>query len=77
MIDEELKHRLDRAISASKDLDFMFKILREYKLSGGTQLDAVDTLEYMRQGASEDYEERLLEIMDFASGFCAPQKKVW
>lgn len=77
MIDEELKHRLDDAIADNSDLFELHKILREFKLHGGKQQDALDTLKSMSVDAPEDYYDRVLEIMDFASGWCQPRYKIW
>ena len=74
MIDDDLKRRIDGAIVAGKDV---VDVLREFKSNGGTQKDALDTLKSVREKASEQYEDRVLEVMDIASGFCAPHSKIW
>jgi hypothetical protein len=37
---------------------------------------ATETLEAMRVGADEKAEDRLLEILDMATGFCRPDVRV-
>ena len=77
MIDNDLKQQIDRAISENKNLGALWDILRDFKLNGGDQQVALDTLQSMREGASEDYEDRILEVMDFASGWCQPSSRIW
>ena len=77
MINEALRTNIHNAISDSRDLDTMFKILLDFRTKGGRQSEAIDTLEYMRKESSGEYEDKILEIMDFASGFCIPKYKVW
>jgi len=54
------------------------KILRSFKESGGKQEEAYSVLEEIREEDKEEpFEDRLLEVMDFASGFCPIDKRIW
>ncbi|MCO7224748.1 hypothetical protein [Pleionea sp. CnH1-48] len=77
MIDKKLKLKVGSAIRGNLDLAGMSLILKKYEQSGGSQSDAIDTLESMRVGLEEEYEDKLLEMLDVASGFCNSKFKVW
>jgi hypothetical protein len=65
------------ALARRAPLEDYVRILREYKAEGLTQEAALATLEGLRAGLSDEDEDRILEVMDFASGFCAPRFRVW
>jgi hypothetical protein len=74
----------DAFISAVKDalkrqagLAEFREILREHRDLGLTRQDACDALEGLRGGMDESTEDRVLEVLDVASGFCAPHLRVW
>lgn len=74
----DLRTDLRAALTAEKPLELGWNKLRAYKDGGGTREQALAILEGMRsEVADEAAEERILEWMDFAAGFCAPQAQIW
>lgn len=56
----------------------LVQILRHYKLSGGKQEHAQQTLEHLRSTINhEEQEDKILELMDFVAGFCSPHMSIW
>lgn len=54
------------------DLGAFILILREYRDKGLSADAALEVLQSLRAGAEEVTEDRILEIMDMAGGFCSP-----
>jgi hypothetical protein len=53
-------------------------ILSDFKSLGGTQAEALEVLEQLRsESRDEETEDCILEMMDIASGWCAPRFRVW
>ena len=65
------------ALARNAPLDEIVELLREHKAAGLSQHDAYAALQSMRGGADEGTEDRILEIMDFVSGWCQPAWRVW
>jgi hypothetical protein len=59
-----------------------YRILKEYKNSGGSQVTAYKILqeireEIIREGKEEKYEDLTLEIMDIVWGWCNTSNQIW
>ena len=70
---QELRDALDRGISRA-EFSSMF---RRFEAGGVAQADMLACLETLRAGRVEATENRLLRVMDVASGYCAPHLGVW
>ena len=70
---------MSAALKYNATLDEILRILDEYKACGGTQDDAYSILEAIREEEKKDstLEDRILEVMDFVSGFCSKDKRIW
>ncbi|MBH9665167.1 MULTISPECIES: hypothetical protein [Burkholderia] len=73
VLDQELRDALDK----SAKLDVLRTILVKYRDKGFSQNSVNELLAKMRNRVAEDVEDRILEIMDIVSGFCAPNMRVW
>ncbi|MBF5010424.1 hypothetical protein [Burkholderia pseudomultivorans] len=73
VLDQELRDALDKCAK----LDVLRTILVKYRDKGFSQNSVNELLATMRNGVAEDVEDRILEIMDIVSGFCAPNTRVW
>ena len=71
--------RFDLELALSEDLPLikLIHILREFKNSGGKQVDAVNILDALRVESNNGMEMVILELMDFATGFCSPHMRIW
>lgn len=72
-----LRSEIDSAISRDESLESISTILKSYKEEGADQSAVKDLLESMRIDADEEYEDRLLEILDIVTGFCDSRYTVW
>jgi hypothetical protein len=78
MTNTEFKDNICTALQSDASLEVLLKILRSFKESGGKQEEAYSILEEVRkENKGELFEERLLDVMDFASGFCPVDKRIW
>ena len=74
----ERELELEAAITSNLPLEDIVSLLRRYKDEGITQQDVYMFLEKLHQGApTEVVDDRILEIADFAAGFCAPHMQIW
>lgn len=65
------------AVERGAPLEETVGILRMWCERGLTAEDASRALGRLREGVDERFEDRVLEIMDVASGFCRPELRVW
>jgi len=73
-----LEDQIKRALQKQASLQMLREILCQYKQHGGTQQAAYETLEKIRgEQMAEPDEDRILELMDFVTGFCAQDQKIW
>ncbi|MFB3042184.1 MAG: hypothetical protein ACE1ZS_10375 [Candidatus Poribacteria bacterium] len=78
MTNIEFKDNIYTALQSYISLEVLVKILWSFKESGGEQTEAYSILEEIREEITEEpLEDRLLEVMDFASGFCPIDKRIW
>jgi hypothetical protein len=69
---------LDAAISARALLHQIISTLREYRRPGVTREEVKHARVLLRnQPQDEATEDRILELVDIVSGFCAHDKTVW
>lgn len=74
---KEFTEAILRALSQRVPFEQIVAVLQEHRDEGLTQQSAYEALEAMRTGLDDDTEDRVLEIMDIVSGFCAPHHRVW
>ncbi|RYF69385.1 MAG: hypothetical protein EOO39_17650 [Cytophagaceae bacterium] len=73
----DLKVSLQGNMSTAQLLELV-DIIRSFKKQGGSQQDALQVLEDLRNRVTNEIEEdRLLELMDFVVGHCSPQMRIW
>jgi hypothetical protein len=73
-----LESELTGALKKQASLQMLREIVYHYKQHGGTQQAAYVTLEKIRhEQIEESNEDRILELMDFVAGFCAPDQRIW
>ena len=77
MTESKIHSSIKKAVSENRSLESISLMLKRYKEEGVDQTTVVDLLEQMRTGVSEEYEDRLLEILDIATGHCNIKYKVW
>ncbi|MEL6192631.1 MAG: hypothetical protein AAFR66_11300 [Bacteroidota bacterium] len=74
----ELKEKIKRVLGENLDyLKVGHRILVEFKESGGSQDEALRELEELRKWVGPADEDKILELMDFVSGFCNPKFRIW
>ncbi|RQS02232.1 hypothetical protein DIE07_34670 [Burkholderia sp. Bp9002] len=76
-LDIVLDRELRDALETSANLNVLRTILVKYREKGFSQESVGELLGAMRSGVAEDMEDRILELMDIVSGFCAPNMRVW
>jgi hypothetical protein len=73
-----LKMDLQIGIKNALSLSELVGTLREFKREGGSQSEALEVLEALRNESTEEKsEDVLLELMDFVTGFCSPHMRLW
>lgn len=77
-MDAILRQRLKRLISPEIALSLVVDELRQMKNDGFEQEVVRTALEDLRITCNTELEEdRILEVLDFVTGFCPPEMKVW
>jgi hypothetical protein len=78
MTAEQLSERLRALIMAGPPLRQIVSMLREYRREGITRTEVQRALDALRDEAEDEVtEDRILEVMDVVSGFCARENTVW
>ena len=73
-LESEIKGALKNQVS----LPMLREIVCQYKQNGGTQQAAYVILEKIRhEQIEEPDEDRILELMDFVTGFCTQDQRIW
>jgi anthranilate phosphoribosyltransferase len=73
-----VRQELASHIAAGADFMQLHALLAEYKRRGLTAAEIADVLEQLRrQMRSESDEDRVLELLDIAHGFCSPHLTIW
>ena len=65
------------AVGRGASLEELSVILQQYKDGGGSQEDALKTLDAIRAEVDEQTEDKVLDAMDVAAGWCAPRLRIW
>jgi hypothetical protein len=71
------EHAIREALTREASLDELHQIVRRCRDEGLTQQAALDVLSGVRADVPEPIEDRILEVMDRVSGFCAPGLRLW
>lgn len=75
---DSFRESLLRSISRGDSLENQVGMLRHFKLLGGSQDYAATVLSSIRSVLLDDVlENRVLDLMDFVSGFCSPHMRIW
>jgi len=78
VMNAERQQQLESAITSCMPLDEIVALLRQYKDQGITQAEVYSFLETLHLASTNDeIDDRVLEVSDFVSGFCAPHMRVW
>ena len=77
MTRSDIQSSINKAIADDESLEFISTMLKDYKENGIDQTSVVEVIEEMRSGVTEEYEDRLLEILDIATGHCSIKYIVW
>jgi hypothetical protein len=73
-LEDQIKGALQKPVS----IQMLREIVCQYKQRGGTQQAAYVALEKIRDEQTEEPDaDRILELMDFVAGFCAPDQRIW
>ena len=73
-----LEFEIKEALQENVSLPTLIDLLYRYKQIGGSQKEAYTILEKIRDNdIEESAEDRVLELMDFVSGFCSQDKRIW
>lgn len=76
-MNKEFETSVLEAVKKQASLEEIVGILRDWRDRGLTSEIASKSLELIRNEADEEFEDRVLEIMDVVSGFCRPELRVW
>jgi hypothetical protein len=73
-----LRTLLATQLAGSPSLQDLRGTLVAFKNTGGTQADAQAVLEALRDAATDErQEDRILELLDFVTGFAPAEMRVW
>ena len=59
------------------DFERCFEVLQSFRNEGGTQDEALESLQSLRDSTNEVLDDRVLELMDVVVGWCHPKKRIW
>ncbi len=76
MTKQELRDRLTQGLEDKAGVIPLHAVMRAFAESGGDRDSAAQVLEGIRATRKED-EDTILELLDFATGFCAPAMRIW
>lgn len=71
------KTDLDNVVDNFSSLHQVHDLLVKMKNSGISQTEVCNYLESAIAHANETTEDRILEVLDIATGWCSPEYKVW
>jgi hypothetical protein len=75
-----LKESLERGRAAGSSYVVLRDDLVLFQENGGTQEAALALLYQMREACTpedEEWEDTLLDLMDFVTGYCQPKWRIW
>ena len=74
----DFESEIRTALKKQVSLPLLREIVQRYKQCGGAQKKAYGTLEKIRQEYSDEpNEELILDLMDFVTGFCSMDQRIW
>ncbi len=76
-VNDILARRIRTAANSGASFEQLWQVLHDFKEGGGEQTEAYSTLENLRGEVSSEKENLLLEAMDFVSGFCSTDDRIW
>lgn len=76
-LDTGLDQQLASRLRGGADLEAIRDVLVQYRDKGFTAQAVYNHLQFIRLEAPEDVEDRILEAMDIASGYCSTGCRVW
>lgn len=77
-VDPSLKQRLKTLVLSKASLLSIVDQLRQIKNEGIEQAAVHNALEDLRKDSqTESQEDRILEVLDFVTGYCSPANRVW
>ncbi|KAB2899945.1 MAG: hypothetical protein F9K40_09790 [Kofleriaceae bacterium] len=74
---DELVATIGELLGRGAALTEYLPVLRQFRDRGLSASAAYAALERMRVGADEPTEDRILDLLDIASGYCGPGLRVW
>lgn len=74
---DRLAEAIAQALARGASLAEIAALLRRLRDIGLSQAAVYEAVEASRAGAEDREEDRLLEVLDIVSGFCAPGLRVW
>ena len=75
-MDRALRARLDKCLSSPIG-GGAYGVLVDFQRSGGTMGVALETLRSLCRNDDEDYDDRVLELIDFVVGWCVPDQWIY
>ncbi|OOV98708.1 hypothetical protein [Pseudomonas sp. MF4836] len=76
-LDTGLDQQLASRLRGGADIEAIRAVLVQYRDKGFTAQAVYSHLQFIRLAAPEDVEDRILEAMDIASGYCSAGCRVW
>lgn len=77
-MNELLRRRLKQMIATENQLLSVIDSLRQIKNEGFEQEAVRGALVDLRKDVETELEEdRILEVLDFVTGFCLPERRIW
>lgn len=76
-MDDQFESTIRDAIESDASLTEIAALLREWRDRGLSSEVAASVLEELRVKLDIDDEDRVLEVLDLVTGFCAPHLRVW
>lgn len=74
---KDFEERL-RAQLPTNNFGELHQLLEEFRDQGGSSEDALAVLKRLRAEANDErIEDRILELMDVATGYCPPHLRIW
>ncbi|WP_025131676.1 hypothetical protein [Pseudomonas sp. PH1b] len=77
VLDSGLDEQLSSLLHSGADVQAIRHILLQYRDRGFAAQAVYNYLASFRPDASDELEDRVLEAMDMAAGYCSPGCRVW
>ena len=78
MTAEELRSTVERLLKEKHEVASIRWALQDFAKAGGTKEQAYEVLTEMRKAvAGEEDDDRLLDALDYVTGFCHPLERIW